>query len=259
MKLCGKMDSIAAWVTAKGKVTLEQDVVPPIRFDGDGAEAHGSSSDAGPSTVEVELTGLEAVTTIYRLELLLAQGGRAADDAELKAAVESIAKSGTGKRKADEMACMAEPTLLPRLGREGRVTNTKELLANVGVRLGSTVQAKSASTYCKALQKGSIVELGGEKVLVRFDHGAVATWTLADFPVDDFLVIALPDDGNIQKEIEVVDVHAKRLAASSRWGVSTRKAELVLALDQMATALEEVGFCIDDYVTVDCRRINYGN
>ena len=140
MKLCGKMDSRAAWVTAKGKVAIQQALEPDRDPGRVGADP---SSDAGPSTVELELSVLEDVTTLYRIELLLARGRCAAGDVELSAAVETMAKSS-----------MAESKLLPRLGLEGRVANLQELLSNMGVRLGSTAQAKSATESCTALEKG---------------------------------------------------------------------------------------------------------
>ena len=241
-KLVGNHDSLSAWVTAKQKVTIEQRVVAKD----DKAVPHTD----GRGRIEIELTTLDDAHAVYAMELALARGVEEHALTSIRGAVEGLVK----KRKAEDNASSVTRRVIPRYGEKGDVTNSADLLRTAGVRAGATVQTKTGNDHAKQLEKAKVISISAESgVTLRFENGAVVTYSIGEYPEEDMQVVALPDtEGNSKDKVIPIDnAHAHRLRSNGRWGVSLTKAHVIKAMDTMTAAQQEKGFNVDTYVRVD--------
>jgi hypothetical protein len=249
VRVLGKLHSLAAWLLVKGSVTIEQLV---------------SGREAKPETITVVLKTYAQVWTVFKVELLLGVGKTLSDDGLLAVEIQELAKDKDSKRKAEEMNAAEQRELVTQYDGRGAVKNYVELLWTIGVRAGARVQArvpitqKESNKTIKLYDKGEIIWVDNEKIVIQLESGANFTFAPVDYPEDCFQVIQLEStEGATDSTIQISGLHALRLSGTLRMRKSVANAQIICAFDQIDAVMQErratQGSKIDDFVRCDCR------
>lgn len=251
VKVVGELDGLAAVVCDRGSAKYMLQAPPGQATAGTGLGAVLAEE------VELLLVKYIHVELVFRAKLLHAGGGNWLDDETLSQQLRDLSRGAAEKRKADLISQATTAAITTHYDQEGKVSNFVEMLSQLGVRQGSTVQCKtvleSGMKKTRLLEKGKVTQVTNDVVRILFDQSGLVSYPPAQYPQTLLNVIELPvtAGGSVKESITVEKIRQCTIFNTTRMRRSVINARLIQGFDQVNAIMQAANFDVDEWVKLD--------